>query len=143
MVRRFLDGLKDQEAGFKVKYHKEPEDIDKAVYHVVHFIQTIRRNYSGAYADRKSKKFARRASKASDMKDCETEREEDVDDYVYVMRLPAKGEAYQEKKLQSKGEQKAELNPFQPMNPSNSLSELKVMVKLLLTRLKSCRRETL
>ena len=131
LVRRFLDGLKDQEARFEVEYHKEPEDIDKAVYHVVNFIQTRRRNYSGAYADRKSKKFARRASEASDIEDSEIEREEDFDDYEYAMRLPAKGEAYQKKKLQSKGEQKAELNPSQPMNPGNSMLELKDMVKAL------------
>lgn len=131
LVRRFLDGLRDQEARFEVEYHKEPEDIDKAVYHVVNFIQTRRRNYSGAYADRKTKKFARRASKATDLEDSETEREEDVDDYEYVMRLPAKGEAYQKKKLQSKDEQKTELNPSQPMNPGNSMSELKDMVKAL------------
>lgn len=97
---------------------------------MVNFIQTRRRNYSGAYADRKSKKFARRASEASDMEDSETEQE-DVDDYEYMMRLPAKGEANQKKKLQSKGEQKAELNPSQPMNPGNSMSELKEMVKAL------------
>ena len=35
LVRRFLDGLKDHEARFEVEYHKEPEDIDEAVYHVV------------------------------------------------------------------------------------------------------------
>ena len=131
LVRRFLDGLKDQEARFEVEYHKEPEDIDKAVYHVVNFIQTRRRNYSGAYADRKSKKFARRASEASDIEDSEIEREEDFGDYEYAMRLPAKGEAYQKKKLQSKGEQKAELDPSQPMNPGNSMLELKDMVKAL------------
>ena len=40
LVRRFLDGLKDHDARFEVEYHKEPTDIDTAVYHVVNFIQT-------------------------------------------------------------------------------------------------------
>ena len=47
-VRRFLDDLKDNKARFEVECHKEPEDIDKAIYHVVDFIQTRRRNYLGA-----------------------------------------------------------------------------------------------
>ena len=40
LVRRFLDGLLDQEAKFEVEYHKEPSNIDEAVFHVVNLIQT-------------------------------------------------------------------------------------------------------
>jgi hypothetical protein len=40
LVRRFLDGLRDDEARFEVEYHKEPETIDQAVFHVVNWIQT-------------------------------------------------------------------------------------------------------
>ncbi len=40
LVRRFLDGLVDEEVRFEVEYHKEPETIDEAVFHVVNFIQT-------------------------------------------------------------------------------------------------------
>ncbi len=40
LVRRFLDGLLDEEVRFEVEYHKEPETIDEAVFHVVNFIQT-------------------------------------------------------------------------------------------------------
>lgn len=29
LVRRFLDGLKDGEAGLEIEFHKEPEDIDE------------------------------------------------------------------------------------------------------------------
>lgn len=99
MERRFLNGLKDFDARFEVEYPKEPEDIDGAVYHVVNFIQTRRRNYSDTYADRKSKKFARRASHVSDMDNSQIEHEEDVDECKYIMRLPAQGEAYQKKLL--------------------------------------------
>ena len=35
LVRRFLDGMKDNEARFKIEYHKEPGDIDQAAYHAV------------------------------------------------------------------------------------------------------------
>ena len=39
LVRRFLDGLVDQEAKFKVEYHKEPKNIDAAVFHVVNLVE--------------------------------------------------------------------------------------------------------
>ena len=35
LVRRFLDGLKDDEARFEIDFHKEPVDIDKAVLPVI------------------------------------------------------------------------------------------------------------
>lgn len=38
IVLQFLDGLLDQE--IKVEYLKEPKDVDEAVYHVLHLIQT-------------------------------------------------------------------------------------------------------
>ena len=38
LVRRFLDGMRDSEARFEIEYHKEPVDIDEAVYHAVNFI---------------------------------------------------------------------------------------------------------
>lgn len=39
LVRRFLDGMIDQEARFSVEYFKEPKDIDQAVFHAVHLVQ--------------------------------------------------------------------------------------------------------
>ena len=38
LVRRSLNGLKDHEARFEIEFHKEPDDIDQAVYHAVNFI---------------------------------------------------------------------------------------------------------
>ena len=35
--------MRDNEARFEIEYHKEPDDIDEAVYHTVNFIQTRRR----------------------------------------------------------------------------------------------------
>jgi len=43
LVRRFLDGLWDEEARFEVEFHKEPTTIDEAVYFIVCFLQTKRR----------------------------------------------------------------------------------------------------
>ena len=51
LVRRFMDGLRDEEMRFDVEYHKEPQTIDEAVYHVVNYMQT---RYS-----RNSREFAR------------------------------------------------------------------------------------
>ena len=40
LVRRFLDGLLDDDTRFEVEYHKEPATIDEAVYNVVTLVQT-------------------------------------------------------------------------------------------------------
>lgn len=42
LMRRFLDGLADDEISFQVEFHKEPTTIDEAVVHVVNYIQTRR-----------------------------------------------------------------------------------------------------
>lgn len=68
LVRRFLDGLRDDDARFEVEFHKEPESIDDAVYHVVNFIQT--RGISSG--ERRGVKFARRATDDQEMT-CELE----------------------------------------------------------------------
>ena len=55
LVRRFLDGLRDDDIRFEVEYHKEPETIDEAVFHVVNFMQTRSRKD----IDRRSRENAR------------------------------------------------------------------------------------
>ena len=40
LLRRFLDGLDNEQAQFHVEYVKEPCDIDEAVYEVVNFLET-------------------------------------------------------------------------------------------------------
>ena len=77
LVRRFLDGLRDEEARWEVEYVKEPEDIDEAVYHVVNYIQTRRRHHS-KYSD-KRKGSVRRTSDAREDTDS-TDDEAEVDD---------------------------------------------------------------
>ena len=61
LVQRFLDGMRDNEACFEIKYHKEPDDRDEAVYHAVNFIHTGRRNSQDTHQKR-FKKYARRTS---------------------------------------------------------------------------------
>jgi hypothetical protein len=39
LVRRFLDGLRDDEIRFMVEFNKEPETINEAIFHVVNLIQ--------------------------------------------------------------------------------------------------------
>lgn len=58
LVRRFLDGLRDEEARFEVEFHKEPTAIDEAVFHVVNFIQTKSRNDN----ERRAQRGARRTT---------------------------------------------------------------------------------
>ena len=105
LVRRFLNGLKDSEASFEIEFHKEPEDIDEAVYHAVNFIQTKRRNNPGTYQDKKFKRYARRANYEDDIEDSETENADDnrnEEETVHIMRLPSKDE--QQKRKSHKGE---------------------------------------
>ena len=61
LVRRFLDGLRDDDIRFEVEYHKEPDTLDKAVYHVVNMIQT-RNNRDRRYRDN-----TRRAADTDDL----------------------------------------------------------------------------
>ena len=62
LVRRFLDGLLDQEAKFEVEYHKEPKNIDEAVFHVVNLIQMK----SGYRYDRQNRQKTRRTLNSDD-----------------------------------------------------------------------------
>ena len=39
LLRRFLNGLADDQARFEVEYHKDPSNIDEAVSHVVNYME--------------------------------------------------------------------------------------------------------
>ncbi|KAH3749411.1 hypothetical protein DPMN_183909 [Dreissena polymorpha] len=67
LVRRFLDGLYDEDLRFQVEYHKEPRNIDEAVYYAVSFIE-LRSMQKEA---RKSRRVVRRA--VDDVSDAENE----------------------------------------------------------------------
>ena len=53
LLRRFLDGLRDEGASFQVEYVKEPADINVAVNEVINFMETKRRPEVGGNENRK------------------------------------------------------------------------------------------
>ena len=55
LVRRFLDGMRDNEVRFKIEFHKEPDDFDEAVYHAVNFVQTRRRRSTNTHDGKNSR----------------------------------------------------------------------------------------
>ena len=139
LVRRFLDGLRDNDDRFEIEYNKEPEDIDEAVYHAVNFLQTRRRSNPDAFADKKFKKFARRATDEivydSDGEECQ----EDVTDMDHVYRIPAKSEKPAVKK-QVKQEQKSENVDHVKSGSDDSqklLAETKNLMQNLVTQIEN------
>ena len=61
LLRRFLDGLSDETARFHVEYIKDPADIDHAVYEVVNFQETKRKQGKRETAENKVRRPARQA----------------------------------------------------------------------------------
>ena len=139
LVRRFLDGMKDNEARFEIEFYKEPDDIDQAVYHAVNFIQTKRRNSPDYYNDRKFKKYVKRTSQGSDFDDSENEQPEERDDYECALKVPTKTETYQERRPQ-KVEQRTEHNSNQSEKQPDSIAKIEGMVKALADKWKNFRR---
>ena len=91
LVRKFLDGLRDNDARFEIEYNKEPDDIDEAVYHAVNFIQTRRRSNPDTFIEKKFKKFARRATEEQSY----ATNEDSADDSAepdHACRVPQKSE---------------------------------------------------
>ena len=72
LVRRFLDGMRDNEARFEIELHKEPDDIDEAVYHAVNFVQTRRRSSTDTHDGKRFKRYVRRTNPEYD---CSSEGE--------------------------------------------------------------------
>ncbi|KAH3701639.1 hypothetical protein DPMN_076629 [Dreissena polymorpha] len=58
LVRRFLDGLSDDELKFEIEFNKDPRNIDEAVYYAVIYLQ-IRKSGRG---ERRDKHNARRVT---------------------------------------------------------------------------------
>ena len=139
LVRRFLDGLRDSEARFEIEFHKEPEDIDEAVYHAVNFIQTRRRSSYETYAEKKPKKYARRANyeeegpiEAEEL--CETDEELDR-----AYRVPARSEKQQPRKTlksEPNTEQKQHASSSAESDAMKVLNETKELIQTLVTQMK-------
>ncbi|KAH3789859.1 hypothetical protein DPMN_168048 [Dreissena polymorpha] len=69
LVRKFLDGLNNEELKCEIEFHKEPKNIDEAVYYAVNYVQ-IR---SSGRGDRNGEQNARRVtSEASENLDFRT-----------------------------------------------------------------------
>ena len=143
LVRRFLDGMRDSDASFEIEFHKEPDNIDEAVYHVVNFIQTRRRNSYVNHGEKRFKKYARRASFEYDCPSGDEETSEVDEEESRVLRVPAKVDKPQPKKTQRNGQQtsqQAEQNATKLPGQSNSmqiLAETRALVQALLTELKN------
>ena len=83
LLRRFLDGLQDEQTRLQVEFVKEPLDIDTAVYEVVTFQEARRRPRSSEWTERKSKTLTRAAHLANEQSETEMpqqlEEEEEAD----------------------------------------------------------------
>lgn len=136
LVRRFLDGLRDSDARFEIEYNKEPDDIDEAVFHAVNFVQTRHRSSSERSADRKFKKYARRASQESESSsDGESEDESKQKERAY--RIPATKETVQTVKTDRKMQTNASSDSKHPSESESLkvLSEAKDMMQTLISQM--------
>ena len=66
LLRRFLDGLIDEEASFQVEYVKSPKKIDEAVYEIVNFREKKSYSKQKFGEDRASKRPARAVSRLTE-----------------------------------------------------------------------------
>ena len=133
LVRKFLDGLKDNDARFEIEYNKEPEDIDEAVYHAVNFIQTKRRNKSDTFLDRKLKKYARRATEEK-YYDTDEECCSDTEEPEHVYRVPQKSERPVTKNPKSQ-EAKSEKDESESEIQLKLLTETRDLMQTLVTQI--------
>ena len=76
LLRKFLDGMNDEDASFHVEYVKDPLDIDEAANEVINYRETKRRPDAG-HEGRKSKRTSRVV-------------EEDFEEEDRIARLPGR-----------------------------------------------------
>ena len=131
LVRRFLDGMRDNEARFEIEYHKEPDDIDEAVYHAVNFIHTRRRNSQDTH-ERRFKKYARRTSLELDSPSDDEENFESDEDDIRALRVPAKTDKTLPKKTNRSNTQ-GEQGKVEATGPSDSMKMITETRELLQT----------
>ena len=136
LVRRFLDGLRDNDARFEIEYNKEPEDIDEAVYHAVNFMQTKHRSASEAPTDRKFKRYARRMSEDSESSGDEQVSDAEVEN-DHALRVPVKAEQVQKKKSfrPSTKTDQSETTPETQSESMKVLTETRGLVQALMNQL--------
>lgn len=76
LLRRFYDGLLNTKASFEVEYHKEPKDIDEAVYYMVMYEETRRKPGKEDYRENRQK--IRRTELQDLESDTDSEQEDDA-----------------------------------------------------------------
>ena len=89
LLRRFLDGLSDEQARFQVEFVKEPADVDAAVQEVVMFQETRKGRRSG---DWKSKPMVRASHPDNGDEPCHEQQEPEEDkegEACRAVRVPA------------------------------------------------------
>ena len=138
LVRKFLDGLKDHEARFEIEFHKEPNDIDEAVYHAVNFIQTRRRSTYERNSERHFKKYTRRTNQEFDRQsdDEETTETEEEDNHAY--RIPGKADKHLPGKIHRTGQQTDQTHgkSTEQADSMKVLQETRDLVQALVSQLK-------
>ena len=136
LVRRFLDGMRDNEARFEIEFHKEPDDIDKAVYHAVNFAQTRWRSSSETNDGKRFKRYTRRTSLEYDSPSegealCETDEEEDR-----ARRIPVKTDKPQARKTNKTDQQIQQANTA-TTEKNDSMMVLTDLIQTLVSQLKN------
>ena len=88
LLRRFLDGLNDEQARFQVEYIKDPVDIDHAVNDVVHFRETMRgTSPHNSFGEQRHKKSVRAMH---DPCQDDSSPDSDGDDMERISRVPTR-----------------------------------------------------
>ncbi|KAH3868714.1 hypothetical protein DPMN_031866 [Dreissena polymorpha] len=98
LVKRFLDGLRDEDVRWEVEYVKEPRDIDEAVFNVVNYIQTRKRHQIGS--NRRQRPVRRTGGTETD--ETHSENESDLDIVEYAFRVPNKRQVKCREKTETK-----------------------------------------
>lgn len=78
LLRRFFDGLSNERASFEVEFHKEPLNIDQAVFHVVNFEEIKHKSHHSDDSSRHKK--VRRSRHESDSWSNDTDENDDIDE---------------------------------------------------------------
>ncbi|KAH3842278.1 hypothetical protein DPMN_115775 [Dreissena polymorpha] len=66
LVRKFLDGLLDQDARFEVEFNKEPTNIEDAVFYAVSFLQITKSTHKGNWKQRRTTRKATECMESDD-----------------------------------------------------------------------------
>lgn len=66
LLRKFFDGVIDEEAGFQVEYVKEPIDIDEAVYEMVNYIEAHHKSVKNEAEQKRTRRSVRAVREEND-----------------------------------------------------------------------------